>query len=435
MVEEIVNGIESILKGRVDEYLVLVTDSRELMIKLANGEVSTTQSWRDVEVSIYIAKSGRISTSTYTTHDPKEAIAKTVKLLDKLEESPLYAELPTPSGIELNSVDDRLKEAALTGDASWVIEDLELDKHQTAAGMIRIGYDKAVLRGSNGADYKRESTIFNGYIRIFKEDASGQWAWTGTRYDKNKAAKAIGNAAELASECSKLPREDLEPGQYRILLSPMIASELLLHAVNAANAGSIILGFSFLQNYGLGAKVGSDKITIYERPHDASMPLFSGFDDEGVATRDKPIFEKGVFKTVLHNSKTAKMMGDKTTGNAGWVLPRNFNIEVEPGGLREEEMLEALGDGIYVTNNWYTRFQNYLEGTFSTVARDAVFIVRGGRPVACSGRLRLTGSIPELLKGIEELSRTSYEIQWWEVMDPVRSPFVLVSRLGVSRGS
>ncbi len=430
-----IEDLESLVKGRVDEYLILVSDSRELMVKLANGEVSTTQSWRDYEVSIYLAKSGKIAAASYTTHDPKEAIKKTMYMIDSLEESPLYAALPEPSGKEKSRVDPRLKDTALQGDASWVLDELELEEHSTAAGMVSIAYTTRRLVGSNGADLKQESTSFNGYIRIFKGGTSGQWAWTSTVYDRVKAARAIGQAASLAEECSKLPHERVEPGTHRVLLGPMIAANLLQLAASAANAGSIILGFSFLQNRGLGSRVGSDAVTILEKPLDDSMPLFTGFDDEGVATRDKVIFEKGVFKTVLHNTKTAKIMGDVTTGNAGWVLPRTFNLEVAPGSLSEDEMLEALGDGIYATNNWYTRFQNYLEGTFSTVTRDALFIVRRGKPVACSSRARLASSMPDLLNSIEDLSRNRYDIQWWEVEEPIRTPYVLVSSMKVSRGA
>ncbi len=421
----------SVVRNRVDEYLFQVSRVREVMIKLANGEASTTQSWDDYAVSVYLAKGKRIVESSYTTRSPVEALRKTLELLDRLEESPLYAELPEPNGDEIDMVDRRIKDAVVTGDTAWLIEELELDSIPTAAGMIRLQYVDRILAGSNGAEYRQEYTLFNGYIRVFKGDASGQWSWTSTVYDRRKAVEAIGIAKSLAEECEKLPRADLEPGKYRVLLSPMTAANLLTHAAMAASAGAIILGFSFLQNWGLGAKIGSDHITIREIPRDSTLPNFSGFDDEGVATRDKEIFEKGVFKTVLHNTKTAKMMGDVTTGNAGWILPRLFNIEVLPGSLSEEEMLEALGDGVYVTNNWYTRFQNYLEGSFSTVTRDATFIIKSGRPVACADRLRIADTLPNLLKSIVDLTKTRYDIQWWEVEDPVRIPYVLVDRLGI----
>ena len=34
--------------------------------------------------------------------------------------------------------------------------------------------------------------------------------------------------------------------------------------------------------------------------------------------------------------------------------------------------------GIYVTNIWYTRFQNYVTGDFSTIPRDGMFLIEDG---------------------------------------------------------
>jgi PmbA protein len=153
-----------------------------------------------------------------------------------------------------------------------------------------------------------------------------------------------------------------------------------------------------------------------------------------VATRDKPIIEKGVFRGFLHNTKTARLMGAETTGNAGWIIPSAFNIHIAPGSLKLDDMLEALGDGVYISNNWYTRFQNYIEGEFSTVSRDAVFLVKSGRPVACLGRIRIADRMPRLLKSIEDLSAERWPIQWWEVRIPTLAPYVLASaRLSVAK--
>ena len=72
---------------------------------------------------------------------------------------------------------------------------------------------------------------------------------------------------------------------------------------------------------------------------------------------------------------------------------------------------------------------------FSTVTRDALIIVRKGKPVACSRRARLTGRLPELIANIEELSRERWPIQWWEVDTPSIVPYILVSKLGVTMES
>ena len=423
------------LRGLVDEYIVAIATRDSIMVKYANGEVTVTQAWRDYIVSVYMAKAGRITVSTYTSRDPVDAVARTATLVEKLQPSPLYAPLPQPTGKPSSAMDPKVRDLSVAGDAVRIVEDVDVSGYGNVAGMVSLEYNNVHMLGSNGLDAGFEVTSFNGYMRVFRGESSGQWAWVSTGYEPRLALKAIDKAWELANLCSTLPLERVESGTYRVLLSPMVAGNLMEHVASAASAGSVIFGLSFLQGRQRGDVIASEKLTLKDVPLNPSLPGYRSLDDEGVATRDKAIVEKGFFGGFLHNTKTAELMGGGSTGNAGWILPRVFNIEVEGGSLREEELLEALGDGVYATNNWYTRFQNYLEGVFSTVTRDALIVVRNGKPVACSRRARLTGRLPELIANIEELSRERWPIQWWEVDTPSIVPYILVSKLGVTMES
>ncbi len=431
--EALAEEIARLLQGRVDEYAVLALDGYEVMAKFYPRGISVVQAWRKREASVYLAKDRRVQVSEVNAGDPRRVLEEAVDALGRVEESMLYAPLPQPTGRPIGPVvDGRLREAAVSGDVSGVLEDLELPA-EGSAGMVRVAYYRVHLEASNGASMGEEYTLFNGYVRFLRGDASGQWSWTSTRYDLAAAKRAIGAAREAAEECARLPAETPEPGEYRVLLGPMVAANLLGEVVSAANAGMVVFGLSFLANAKPGDVVASSALTLRDRPRDTSLPGFSGFDDEGLETRDKAIIEKGVFKGFLHNTKTARLMQAESTGNAGWIMPKAFNVEVDPGDLKPDEMLETLRDGVYITNNWYTRFQNYLEGTFSTVSRDAVFIVKGGRPAACARRVRIADSLPRLIKNVEALGAQQWPIQWWEVETPTRTPYVLLSKARITR--
>ncbi len=429
--EDIVRAVSS--QG-IGEYLVKVRENRRLMVKLARGGTSIVQSWHDYTVSVYLAKDGKLTTASFTTSNPQEAVKGAVHLLDKIEESPLYAPLPQADGESMRITDGQIARIVETGDASRILEALDLGEGRDMAGMVEAEHWIETLYGSNGSSFTDEGTSFNGYIRVFKGDDSGQWAWTSVSLQTDMLKASLEKAISHAEECASLPKEPVEAGKYRVLLSPMIAANLLLTAADSATAGSIIMGMSYFTGKILGDKVASEKLTILDRPRDTNMPDFAGHDDEGIKTYDKPIIRNGRLVLLLHNSKTAKIMRTDTTGNAGWLLPRYYNMEVQPGDVPEREMFEALGDGIYMSNNWYTRFQNHLEGRFSTVARDAVFIVKSGRPAACAKRIRIADTMPSLLQNIETLSREQYQIEWWEVDTPIRIPYILVSELGVTPG-
>jgi len=421
--------VVSALKGLVDEYMVIVNETRSVMVKLARGEVSIVQSWSDFNVTVYAAREGRMVNASFKASGAAEAARETVRLAAKLRPSKLYAPLPPATGKPEDLVDPKL-DAVASGDFERVISDIGLEGVGDVSGMVEAYSTRRVMLGSNGAEMESRHTGFDGYFRVFKGRASGEWGFTSTSYEPGAAVGALERAASLAEECAGLPKGRVEPGVYRLLLSPMVAGNLMESVAHAALAGSVIMGVSFLAEAKPGDAVASEAVTLVSAPRDRGLPGFSTYDDEGVPTRDVAFIEKGVFKTLLHNTKTARLLGGETTGNAGLIFPRLFNLRLEPGGLRDEaDALEALGEGVYATNNWYTRFQNYVESVFSTVLRDAVFTVRGGKPRECvrGQRLRISGTLKGLLKGVEDLGASQERIQWWEVETPFRLPAVLVS--------
>lgn len=425
----VAEGVVSALKGLVDEYIVSVSGSKSVMVKLARGSVSVVQSWSDFNVSLYATRGGRIVSASFKATGAVEAAKETVRLAEKLKPSKLYAPLPRAKASAEDSFDAKLDSVA-SGDYEAIVSDVGLHGIGDVSGMVEAWSTYRVVLGSNGADFESKHTGFNGYFRVFKDRASGEWGFTSSRYEPGLAAGALERASRLAEECAGLPRGSVEPGRYRLLLSPMVAGNLLESVAGAALAGSVIMGTSFLASARPGDAVASEKVTLISAPRDKDMPGFSSYDDEGLPTRNVAFIEKGEFKTLLHNTKTAKLLGGESTGNAGLVFPKIFNLRLEPGNLKgEDDALDALGSGVYATNNWYTRFQNYVESQFSTVLRDAVFIVKGGKPRECvrGQRLRISGTLKGLLKGVEDLGSEAERIQWWEVETPFRLPPVLVS--------
>ena len=94
-----------------------------------------------------------------------------------------------------------------------------------------------------------------------------------------------------------------------------------------------------------------------------------------------------MLKTLLHNRKTAKKAGCRTTGNAagaGRVAPTNLFFR--PGKLTQEELLANLGDGLYLTEvSGLHAGANPISGDFSLLSRG--FEVKGGRDEKDAKRL------------------------------------------------
>jgi len=103
------------------------------------------------------------------------------------------------------------------------------------------------------------------------------------------------------------------------------------------------------------------------------------------------------------------------------------------GELKEEELPSIVKNGLIITNNWYTRLQNYYEGYFSTVSRDVALLVRNGEIEGHVGRVRIATSYPRLLSSITGATKNRYDIAWWEVRIPTRAPFLAIENIPITK--
>jgi len=138
-------------------------------------------------------------------------------------------------------------------------------------------------------------------------------------------------------------------------------------------------------------------------------------------------------KTYLHNSTTAKKFGAETTGNAGLIEPLPWNMVVEAGEKPFANLIGEVDKGIYVTNDWYLRYQNYRTGDFSTIPRDGMFLIEKGEIAASIRELRISDNMLRILQKIIGLSKSRSWIKWWEVDVPTLVPYALVEDLNFTK--
>jgi PmbA protein len=159
------------------------------------------------------------------------------------------------------------------------------------------------------------------------------------------------------------------------------------------------------------------------------------FDFEGTPAQKTTIFENGVLKAFVHNTSTARMFDTQSTGSSTPVamlrgikllLPSQSNIVFKNGDKTLAELLDNDKPTIYVTSNWYTRFQNALTGEFSTIPRDAMLLIENGetKPIK---NLRISDNMLRMFANIDAMGNDRKQIFWWEVRTPTFIPSVRVS--------
>ena len=185
----------------------------------------------------------------------------------------------------------------------------------------------------------------------------------------------------------------------------------------------------------IGEKVGPEFLTMTDDGTDPNMVVSPPFDSEGVPTQKNVIIENGVLKTYLHNTSTAKLNDTISTGNAGLIFPRAWNCAIAPGSMSKDDMISNIKDGLYITNLWYTRFQNYQTGDFSTIPRDAVFEIKDGKITGAVKDIRISENMLGMLDRIKHIGNDPEQIRWWEVGLLVKTPHVVVEGVNITKST
>jgi PmbA protein len=431
-------AIASAKKLGADDAVALTVGERERMIRFANNSVTVANDVEEAELTVYLAKDGRrtiASTSNVEESNVKRFVGDlfaSLKPLTKSEYVPLTGKAlrfrPDASLYDrkLEDMGERLPDMAKRA----ISASLEAGGKRSAGVMESSVVNYAILTttGTRGTDARASITL---NIRSFGDnDSSGHGlscSGTLSGFDPEAAGRRAGLDAKRMVTAS-----EPEPGAYRLLLSPTVASNLVGTIASSSSAFAVDAGISYLADR-LGKKVAADSFNLADHGAVKGGLGGRGFDDEGVPTHSTRIIEKGVLKGYLHNLTTAKKWKTKTTGNAGFVAPRPWNLEVRAGDATYDEMVKEIRRGIVLTSNWYTRFKNYRTGEFSTVPRDGAYLVEGGKIVKPLKGMRVSDDLLRMFSSVQMLSKKREWIEWWEVHTPTLAPWMLFEGVKITR--
>ncbi len=195
-----------------------------------------------------------------------------------------------------------------------------------------------------------------------------------------------------------------ESNKYKTVLSAGVMMNLTSFFVRSCSSEEVQKDTSLLKDK-LHQKVASSKLTIEERPLDKTI-FYRYFDDEGVATYNKKIVDKGVLNTYLYNLATAKKDGVTSTGNgyrgAGKVGVSQVGLSIKPGKKTLDELFETVGNGIYITEvEGLHAGMNPSSGNFSLQAKG--YLIENGKRSTPVCLITVAGNLFTLFNDILEV--------------------------------
>jgi PmbA protein len=431
--EEIVKKAKAL---GADEVIARTTFGNYRQARFSNNQVDITVAWNDYVTDVNLAWKKRVvATQIHNFQEIDTNIKRLFELAKVSKENPMFGGFAKGSFRYPKSNADR-KLQDLNDPSEYVFEAIgaaekEVGSQIDSGGILFTRFEDVYLVSSEGPAGVDSRSAIELSIRAFSErEASGHGVECSSSLKDFKSSRAGSKAGKIA-KLAKNPKAG-EEGVYDVIYDPLIFGSLLGVWGSMVSAFNILVQMSVFVNK-LGQKVAPENVTLKDSSSAYSMAN-RVFDDEGVPTRENVFIDNGVLKTYLHNTSTAKLFKTENTANAGLVEPNAWSIEMDSGDMHKEELFKQVKTGLYLTNTWYTRFQNYAKGDFSTIPRDGIFSIENGEIKKSLKDLRISDNALNLLGNIAGISKERQQVHWWgEAEPPSLSPFVLIKDVHMTK--
>jgi len=435
IIKKVISKLE---KNKADDIVVSSAVSKSSQIKFSDNVINTTKDWENTALSIFASFNKRIVTTSLRDLSEK-SIERGIKLMSSFAKKlPINEEYQgiAKGPFKYNKIDDLYdkKVAMLSDDAIDIvnkgINSALNNKAKRASGVFEFGNTETFLMTNNGVNVNEKGTSLYFSIRSFLEkDSSGHRVCNSTMLKDFDVEKAGKNSAEIAL-MAKSPVSG-KAGKYDVLFSRLAFANILERVGDSASAFSVESGLSFLGDK-IGKDVASPIVNLYDDGTLKGGVASRVCDDEGTPTQKTALIQNGKLNSYLHNYSTAVRFKTKSTGNAGLISPHSSNLVLSEGDYNDQEMIKSVKKGIYITNLWYTRFQNYQTGDFSTIPRDGIFIIENGEIKKSIKNIRISENVLNIMKNVSRIGKGNEQIMGWEVESPVFTPMVYVKDVNIT---
>jgi len=303
---------------------------------------------------------------------------------------------------------ERIDAGALPGAAAAIEDVVEAARGTDLVGLLASG---PIMRGFASSVGARHWHAVDAFLLDWSLYHSGdkavKCAWSGSTWDRAELDRRIGDARQQLAHLATPPRT-LEPGEYRAYLAPAAFDELLW----MLNWGGVSekaqrTKQSCIQKLVEGEAAFSPLVGIAE---DIAGGLAPAFDESGFT---KP----ARVDLVLDGRHRGSMVSPRTGAEYGIASNGAGEDEgvaamaVGAGTLREEDVLESLGTGLYVGNLHYLNFSDRAGGRVTGMTRFATFWVEDGRIAAPVNVMRWDDTLYRMLgENLEALTDRSHWI-------------------------
>ena len=441
------DAIQQAVAGGASGAECTISEGEEFSVGVRMREIESLKEAgsRGAGIRVLIGEPGaQRGGSSYTSDLSPEGIQKMVKAaleLAKITSVDPFTGLPEPAELGKLEGDLRLYDEAIEHmTTEWKIDqalraekaaldfDPRIQLSEGASFDSHVG--RRVFANSLGfvGSYKTSSCSLS-VVPVAKQDGAMErdyWHTTARSAAGLESPESIGRiAAERALR--RLNAKKVATQKVPVIFEPRTARQFLGDIFDAVNGSSIYRHASFLAGK-LGEKIACDTLTVVD---DATIPGLFGttpFDDEGAPSRRTVVIERGVLKSYLLNSYSARKLNLKTTGNASRGITGNAgigpgNFFIEAGALSPEQIIAGVPNGLYVTE-LIGGGGNTVTGDYSSGA--AGLWIENGKLTYPVSEITIAGNMQQMLQQIDQVGSDL------EFRGAVAAPTILIREMTVS---
>jgi PmbA protein len=339
----------------------VAADERSTEISINSGKVEKLEQSesREVSLRVFFGQSSASISGSALDNDALNRLVERVCAMAKLAPPDPYAgiaekELLATTKMDFDQVSAEYPDA----------QDLKKLAEETEA--IALGFPGITRSNGSGASSSDVTGAFvtsNGFQRVQRYTGFGLGisviAGEGTGmerdYDGHGAAhfseleppeKIARTAAERAVK--RLNPRKLSSQSVPLIFDRRVATSFMGHAISAISGSAIARGTSFLKD-DLGKQIFAPHVTIIDDPHRMRSGSSRWSDGEGLPTKKRALFDKGVPHNWILDLKSARQLKLAPTGQGGRGGPTTFNLHMEAGHQSPEDMIKSLKRGLLVT--------------------------------------------------------------------------------------
>ena len=245
--------------------------------------------------------------------------------------------------------------------------------------------------------------------------------------DSDKFAKDLVEGA-----LDRLNATSLPSNSYPVVMDHKAMTMLFSVLAPTMFSGDLIgKGISPLKDK-LNTQIFSEKIKVIDNPKYEKAFNIYNYDDEGCPTREKVLVDAGVFKEMLHDTKSANRMNTSSTGNGfkgdydSKVSVSPKNCYIENGDKSLDEILKEMNEGLVITDlDGLHAGINHTTTDFSLQASG--YYVKDGKKDHAVTLITVAGNFLDMMKDVVEVAD---DIEWR--LNTISTPSIYFKSLAIS---